>query len=349
MTRRFIILFFLVAVSVALLKRRTIRHLFTRPQRKEVPRPALSSDELRSKVGLVKGDDPEFMVREAVRLVGGFDQFSLEGRSVLVKPNVVSHKPNPSTTNPRVVATVVKILYEEGARKVYVGDMSAAIRLRTLENMTRTGIQEAAEREGAEVLAFEDYKWVEVPLTGAQYVERALVTEWIYRVDVVINLPVIKTHRSASYSICMKNFIGCTHIRQRPYLIDSDHWEELVAEFNLAYTPDLNIVDGTVSMIEGGPWEGTGLDTGVVIAGSGRVAVDIVGLGLIRSAGLWRMVTKKPVWEQRQIKRALELGIGQGPESIDLVASGSGRDFEHLVGSIEEHTGLIALKPDTGV
>ena len=341
MTRRFLLLFLLAAVSVALLKRNIIRHLFTGPQRKEGPRLAVSSDAQRSTVGIVKGDNPEFMVREAVRLVGGLDQFSLQGRSVLVKPNVVSYKANPSTTNPRVVAAVVKILYEEGAGKVYVGDMSAAIRLRTLENMTRTGIREAAEREGAEVLAFEDHKWVEVPLTGARYVERALVTEWIYKVDIVINLPVIKTHRSASYSICLKNFIGCTHIRQRPYFIDSDHWEELVAEFNLAYTPDLNIADGTTSMIEGGPWEGTGMDTGVVIAGSDRVAVDIVGLGLIRGAGQWRMVTDKAVWEQRQIKRALELGIGKGPESIDLVASGSGSDFEDLIGSIEEHTGLV--------
>jgi uncharacterized protein (DUF362 family) len=32
----------------------------------------------------------------------------------------------------------------------------------------------------------------------------------------VINLPVIKTHRSASYSAWLKNFIGYTHFRQRP-------------------------------------------------------------------------------------------------------------------------------------
>ena len=57
------------------------------------------------------------------------------------------------------------------------------------------------------------------------------------RAERVINLPVLKTHRSASYTICLKNFIGCTHLRQRPYLVDPSHWEEIIAEFNLAFIP----------------------------------------------------------------------------------------------------------------
>jgi hypothetical protein len=111
---------------------------------------------------------------------------------------------------------------------------------------------------------------------------RKPITEWLYRAD--LSSISRSSHRSASYSICLKNFIGCTHLRQRPYLIDRDHWEELVAEFNLACRPDLNIVDGTVSMIEGGPWEGTPAPTGIIIASGDRVAADIAGLGVIRSS-----------------------------------------------------------------
>ncbi|MEK6538301.1 MAG: DUF362 domain-containing protein, partial [Nitrospirota bacterium] len=233
--------------------------LFFKPEKQKEPRTAenLFKEGDKALIGVSGDKSPLEMVKEAVSLIGGFERLDLKGKSVLVKPNVVSGEPNPATTNPEVVNAVVRLLYEHGAKKVYVGDMSAMLTLSTKRNMKKSGIEKTAKDAGAEVIAFEDYNWVEVELPGARYIKSAYVTEWLYKADIIINLPVIKTHRSASYSICLKNFIGCTHLRQRPYLIDSSHWEELVAEFNLAYAPHLNIVDGTVSMIEGGPWSGT--------------------------------------------------------------------------------------------
>jgi len=214
---------------------------------------------------------------------------------------------------------VVKLLKENGASRIIVGDMSAMMTLSTKRNMEKTGIKKAAEEEGAEVVYFEDHDWVEVELPGARYISKAYVTEWIFNVDRVINLPVIKTHRSASYSICLKNFIGATHLKFRPYLIDTDHWEELISEINIAYQPHLNIVDGTTIMIEGGPWEGTAVDTNLIIASGDRVAADIAGLEIIKSFGKWKMVTGKDVWEQRQIKRAVELGLGAKKGEIRVI------------------------------
>jgi uncharacterized protein (DUF362 family) len=162
----------------------------------------------------------------------------------------------------------------------------------------------------------------------------------MYKVDLVINLPVVKTHRSASYSICLKNFIGCTHLKQRPYLVDDAHWEELVSEFNLAYRPELNIVDGTVSMIEGGPWKGTPERTNLIIASGDRVAADIVGLGIIKSFGKWPMVTGKDVWEQKQIRRAVQLGVGKGKGDIKLVTAQGLDEFKELMNRVRANTGL---------
>ncbi len=270
-------------------------------------------------VGIARDKDIMSMVREAVSLIGGFEKIGVKGKTVLVKPNVVSGEPNPATTNPEVVRAVVKLLKEHGASRVIVGDMSAMMTLSTKRNMERTGIKKAAEEEGAEVVFFEDHDWVEVELPGAKYISKVYVTEWIFNVDRVINLPVIKTHRSASYSICLKNFIGATHLKFRPYLIDSEHWEELIAEMNIAYQPHLNIVDGTRIMIEGGPWEGTAVDTNLIIASGDRVAADVTGLEIIKSFGRWKMVTGKDVWEQKQIKRALELGLGAKKEEIRVI------------------------------
>lgn len=316
--------------------------VFGKARRKEKPRvrdnPFVAGG--KSLVGVAGAGTVEERVREAVALIGGFARLEIRGKRVLVKPNVVSGSPSPVTTSPDVVRAVVKVLYEEGAREVVVGDMSAMLVRFTRRNMKKNGILQAAEGAGAKVVAFEDYDWVEVDIPEARYLQKALVTEWLYRADLVVNLPVIKTHRSASYSICLKNFIGCTHLKQRPYLVDADHWEEVVAELNLACRPDLNIVDGTVAMIEGGPWEGTSAEIGLIIASGDRVAADIVGLGVIRSFGRWEMVTGREVWAQRQIRRALELGLGRGKGEIVLREGRKTGHFGELMNKVREQTGL---------
>lgn len=315
---------------------------FLRPKNKREPRKRenLFTEGGKALIGVSGGGTVEEMIREAVSLIGGFERLNIKGKTVLVKPNVVSGQPHPATTNPEVVGAAVKILYGEGASKVYVGDMSAFATLSTIRNMRSNGIKKAAEDNGAEVVIFEDYDWVEVGLPQSRYVKKAYVTEWIYRPDLIVNLPVIKTHRSASYSITLKNFIGCTHLKQRPYIIDASRWEEIVAEFNLAYSPDLNIVDGTVSMIEGGPWEGAPADTNLIIASGDRVGADITGLGIIKSFGRWDMVTGKDVWEQKQIKTAVESGVGRGKDSLRLVEGRGDAKFRELMKKVRENTGL---------
>lgn len=335
----------MIAASMVLLslsERQAFSQILFKPREKRQPRTRENpfTQDGKSLVGVSSGKDPEEMVERAVELIGGFDKLGVKDKTVLVKPNVVSGEKNPVTTNPEVVSAVVKILYRNGAKKVYVGDMSALRTVSTRRNMSKNGILKAAEAAGASVVIFEDFEWYSVPLKGTQYIKEAFVTEWIFKPDLIINLPVVKTHRSASYSITLKNFIGCTHLRQRPYLINPSRWEELVAEFNAAYTPDLNIVDATVSMIEGGPWEGTPADTNVIIASGDRVAADIIGLGLIRSFGKWEDVVSKPVWEQTQIKTAISLGIGKPKDEITMKAGEGDERFGALLKKIRVQTGL---------
>ncbi len=275
----------------------------------------------KSLVAAVGGRDLPEMVRRAVSLIGGFGPLALRGKSVLVKPNVVGGNGHPTTTNPAVVAAVVSVLYEEGAGKVYVGDMSALIRGSTVKNMERSGILAAARGAGAEPLFFEDHGWVTVKVPG-KYLKEVSVTEWIRKVDRVVNLPVIKTHEYAGYSICLKNFVGATHFRQRPYFVNALRWEEVVTELNLAYRPDLNIADGTKVMVEGGPWEGRAEDANLILASGDRVACDVVGLALIKSYGRWKRLLTASPWEMGQVRRAVELGLGaRSAREMELVTA----------------------------
>lgn len=128
--------------------------LLFRPKRKVRPQRFKNpyTEDGKALVSIVRGGDIWDMVREAVALIGGFERVDIKGKSVLVKPNVVSGEPNPATTNPEVVRAVVKLLYEEGASKVVVGDMSALLTLSTRKNMERTGIKRASEEAGAKVV-----------------------------------------------------------------------------------------------------------------------------------------------------------------------------------------------------
>jgi uncharacterized protein (DUF362 family) len=243
-----------------------------------------------------------------------------------------------------VVKAVIEILYRAGAKKVYVGEMSALQTLPTKKNMERTGIFQAAREAGAEPVYFEDHGWVKVDLPQARFVKEAYVSEWIYRVERIINVPVIKTHRNASYSICLKNFIGATHGRQRPYLVDPSRWEEIVAELNLAYVPDLNIVDGTSVMVAGGPWSGEKETPALILASTDRIAADVIGLSVIRHFGKWGRVTETGVWKQKQIRRAVELGLGAKDSTSLLLKTEllerQSADFQRLVSSISHHASL---------
>jgi uncharacterized protein (DUF362 family) len=98
----------------------------------------------------------------------------------------------------------------------------------------------------------------------------------------------------------------------------SGHLREMVAEINLAYTPDVIVMDGVKTFIDGGPATGTVADGNVFVAGTDRVAVDAVGVAILKELGSSRV--RDRIFGQDQISRAVQLGLGvEGPDKIELV------------------------------
>ncbi|MBI3621592.1 MAG: DUF362 domain-containing protein [Nitrospirae bacterium] len=289
-------------------------------------------------VSVVRGEDVDHMVREAVKLIGGLDRLSVRGKTVLVKPNVLSGEPPPATTNPEAVRSVVRLFREAGAKRVIVGDMSAMMRLPTSKNLERTGIARAAREAGAEVIDFDDAEWIELKPPGAWLTPSIHIARPVYEADLFVNVPVVKTHRNAVYSICLKNLVGVTHPRHRPYRVNPAKWEEVIAELNLAVHPILNIVDATTIMVADGPWEGPSEKTNLIMASGDRIAADVTGLALIKHFNKWEGVSKIGVWEQRQIKHARDVGLGmQDQTQFQLrpaLLHGDRHQFDALVAAL---------------
>lgn len=338
-----------LVAGIAAAPRSLLSHLFFEPDSPLVPPRTLPTNlytkQGRSIVAIVQGSDVSAMLSEGLQLLEAPSGASWRGKRILIKPNVVNNRPPPTTTNPAVVEAVVRASFDAGASDVSVADGSGMIRLPSRDNLVRTGIAAAAQRAGATTLALEEEGWVRVEPAHTSVMRRFLISRPVYEADLVINVPVLKTHRFAGYSCALKNLVGIVHPRHRPSLAFlSGSWHERIAELNVAVHPHLNIVDATTIMIAGGPTSGTAAEGRLLLLSGDRVALDAVAVALLRSYGAWPAVTEKPVWQQRQIARAGELGLGAtGPHEMEIVGTSFDSDqaaFGRLVARIRQDVGV---------
>lgn len=100
----------------------------------------------------------------------------------------------------------------------------------------------------------------------------------------------------------------------------SPHQRRMIAEINTAYQPALVVMDGVEAFVNGGPDTGKRVWSEVVLAGTDRVALDAVGVAILRYFGTTPEVSRGAIFEQEQIARAVELGLGvSAPHLIRLV------------------------------
>ena len=103
-------------------------------------------------------------------------------------------------------------------------------------------------------------------------------------------------------------------------LHSSENQRLMIAEINQTYENDLIVMDATKAFVSGGPESGDLVKPNVILAGKDRVAMDAVGVAILRLFGTTPEVTKGRIFQQEQIARAVELGIGiQSARDIQLI------------------------------
>jgi uncharacterized protein (DUF362 family) len=70
------------------------------------------------------------------------------------------------------------------------------------------------------------------------------------------------------------------------------------------------VLDAIEAFTDGGPEAGRLARPGVVLAGTDRVAIDAAGVALLRLHGVGAPVATGRIFDQEQIRRAVELGLG---------------------------------------
>lgn len=223
-------------------------------------------------------------VKEAVDLLGGMERFVLPGQSVLLKPNLLSPRAPESAvcTHPAVVEAVAGLATSVGG-KCSLGD-SPSLSGETPESFSRlihtTGMLDAAERAGIEVVRFDDSaREREIP--SALVFRRFLLSNALDDANVLINLPKFKTHELTLLTGAVKNLFGCVPGRRKIEFhlqagADPETFSQILVDLLRAVRPSLSIMDGIVGMDGQGPSAGRRRNFGLLLASEDSVALDAV-------------------------------------------------------------------------
>lgn len=225
--------------------------------------------------------------------------------------------PPPASSDPELLRTVVDLLFEHGAGQVVVGESSMQT-LSTKKVMTKTGALEKLQGSGAEVVFFDDGKWVKVDV-GGKYLKRVSLPERALQADKVVYCCCMKTHSLADFSFSLKLTLGFCKGSER-LAFHMQHLKEKLVDLNLVTHPNLIIMDGRKCFITGGPLKGEMRQPDVIMASGDRVAIDVESIKLIES--FEGAVLKDDPWNYPQIKHAVDLALGARNDKEYAVVSG---------------------------
>ena len=276
-----------------------------------------------SKISLVRTKNRAEGVKQAIALL---KYNPVREKAVVLKPNFNSADLTPGSTHIDTLRTLVQTLREMGAKRITLAERSGP-GLPTREVMEKKGIFELAKELDFEVNNLEELKpegWVHIRPKDSHWKDGFLFPRVYAEAESIVQTCCLKTHSfGGHFTLSMKLAVGMVPRVGYAYMQElhsSPYQRQLIAEINTAFSPDLIVLDGVDVFVNGGPARGTLVQAGVILAGTDRVAIDAVGVAILRSLGTTPEVSRGRIFEQEQIARAVELGLGvKTADQIQLV------------------------------
>ena len=222
----------------------------------------------------IHGQDPEAATRAAIQALGGIERFVRKGHEVLIKPNICVdyHPPEyAATTNPLVVAALVKLCLEAGAKRVRVMDAPFGGSPESAYKISGIGAAVAAAGGVMEVMS--PVKFVKTAIPDGKNIQSWEVYRDALEADVLINVPIAKHHSLARLSLGTKNLFG---LAANPPQLHSN-LAQRAADLLSLLRPTLSVVDATRILVAHGPTGGSLDDvrqTDTVIASHDPLSAD---------------------------------------------------------------------------
>ena len=298
----------------------------TESQLSATPQPTAETDV--AYVALVKTTDRAVRVQRAIELLALNPARTLP---VLLKPNFNSADPAPASTHPEIVRSLALVLQGMGARSITIGERSGMGSTRQV--MQQIGVFDLADELGLKTAVFDELdekEWVVHHANDFHWPDGFAVPRLLLDSPCVVQTCNLKTHRfGGHFTLSLKNSVGFAAkrvssdgINYMEQLHSSDYQRHMIAEINTVYEPSLIVVDGVDAFVSGGPAAGQLVHPEVILAGTDRIALDAVGVAILRLFGTTPEVSQGAIFAQEQIARAVELGLGIDlPTKIRFITS----------------------------
>ncbi len=237
-------------------------------------------------VWAAQGGDP---YDNTIQALSELELSALKGKNVLLKPNAgrVAHPCSGITTHPDVVAAAIDVFRQAGAR-VAIGE-SPITGVKTMDAFEATGIAAVAQRRACPLIDMDQRDPVVVPLEQGIALKELQVCADVFDFDLVVSLPVMKTHMHTGVTLSVKNMKGCLWRRSKvqlhmlPPVPGSDHKpiNIAIADMMAVLRPHLSIIDGSIGLEGLGPSAGEPRELGVIVVGTDAFAADAVACQLM--------------------------------------------------------------------
>ena len=289
-----------------------------------------------SPVALVKTGNRKHGVQASLRTLG---LNPVKGKNVLIKPNFNTADLTPGSTHNDTLAALVEEIWRMGATSVRLGERSYPP---THEVIEQKGVLPLLEKLNVQVIDFDrlDTKdWVLVKPKSTHWANGFRIARPVLDAECLISTCCLKTHQYGGiFTLSLKLHVGVVPTSRHGFdymreLHGSPHHRRMIAEINEPFKPDLVVMDGIDAFVDGGPMTGKRAKGEVFLASADRVAIDAAGVAILKLLGSNETIMKPRIFEQEQIARAVELGLGaSSPAEIKLIAADEGsQDYRDRV------------------
>ena len=263
----------------------------------------------------------------------------VKNKDVLIKPNFNTADATPGSTHNDTLVVLVKEVWKMGAKSVSLGERSYPP---TQEVMEQKGIIPLMDKLDVKIINFDDLdkkEWVEIHPKDSYWKNGFRIARPVLEADCLISTCCLKTHQFGGvFTLSLKLHVGVVPTSRHGFqykgeLHSSPNQQQLIADINAPFKPDLVVLDGVDAFVDGGPANGKRAKGDVFLASTDRVAIDAVGVAVLKSMGSNDRIMNTKIFEHGQIARAVELGLGASSSSeIDVIpADSQSREYRDRV------------------
>lgn len=276
----------------------------------------LSSSSGESEVYIIKTSDRSKGIRI---LLDKFDLTGFREKSVALKANFNSAHPFPASTHLESLRAVVENLRQSGASDITLAERSGMGA--THDVLEKMGVHQLSEELDFNVVDLDQEgreRWEIVKDDGIHWDRGFYISKIFHEAERVVQTCCLKTHRfGGHFTMSLKNSVGLVarkvpgglHNYMRE-LHGSPDQRLMIAEINKFYDVDLIMMDAMEAFVNRGPEVGDLVQPNLLLASRDRVAMDAVGVAVLRKHGSTEEVMQGKIFELDQIRRAAEIGVG---------------------------------------